>query len=63
LEAELSGVDEDVVVTDETQSSADVKWTVPSMRSEPTNKVFIEQKSKIYIFIHSTDEGIQLQHL
>ncbi|ELU09966.1 hypothetical protein CAPTEDRAFT_221820 [Capitella teleta] len=45
LEAELSGIDDDVVVTDETQSSMEAKWTVPTMRSEPINKVFIEQKS------------------
>ncbi len=44
LEAELDDLEDDVVVTDSSESIDGAAWNGQAMHSEPVPKIFIEQK-------------------
>lgn len=47
LAAELADLEEDVVADDHDDDQIEAKWTtVPVMKSEPLNKVFVEKESE-----------------
>ena len=55
LEAELRDMQDDVIAPEANASSeVEAVWTTPAMRSEPVNKLFIEQRSKSQHTVYST---------
>ena len=47
LAAELGDLKDDVVEAEKEEAMEEAKWAQPAMRSEPVNKVFIEQRSEL----------------